>query len=156
MKSGLNGKPAGADPVVMVERGLWLGGDGLVHKLQVHHRLGAPVLTLRQVLTQLPSAHGNSRPSGRKLTVLWIRRYFFRIRNLELPGRPINDGSGCYLDIFVAIEKKYVVKYYYALNIIYGNIEHVFLKVLRQLVRIRIKEAISIWIRRIRPWIRKH
>ncbi len=68
----MNGKPACADPVVVVERGLWLGGGGLVDKLQVHHHLGAPVLTLRQVLTQLPSAHGN-RPSERIQVVLWIR-----------------------------------------------------------------------------------
>jgi hypothetical protein len=41
-----------------------------------------------------------------------------RIRIPELPGRTIFDGSGSYLDIFVSIEKKFVVKYYYALNII--------------------------------------
>jgi hypothetical protein len=48
----------------------------------------------------------HNRPSRRIQAVLWICKYFFRIRNPELPGRPINYGSGYYLDISVVIEKK--------------------------------------------------
>jgi hypothetical protein len=104
----LSCKPAGADPVVVVERGLWLGGGGLVHKLQVHHRLRAPVLTLRQVLAQLPSAHGN-RPSGKKKKQC--------CESLSIPfgsgsvtpnypeGRLLTDP-----DIFEAIEKNMLSK----------------------------------------------
>jgi hypothetical protein len=43
--------------------------------------------------------------------LLWIRNYFDLI---TYPGDPLNPdpaGSGFYLDIIVAIEKKYIVKY---------------------------------------------